>query len=158
MLTFRIHEFETLVVWGSAVRQIKIGGDFATTKNQESAASGSRCHGRSERAPIKKRRWDEDKKAAQDRETAWLHRVIVGSRDVNHEGADPKRTKQCQNMLGGIGQSARFRAGTVTANDKKSLHDYRDLNDPDDGKLKWPAESGVVSQVSGHSVDRHPDK
>src|SRR5690349_5777582 len=61
-------------------------------------------------------------------------------------------------MLRGIGKSPRLRARTVTANDKKSLHDYHDLNDPDDGKFKWSAESGVVSHESSRSVDRDPDK
>src|SRR5438309_4655862 len=143
MLTFRIHEFETLVVWGSAVRQIKIGGHPAATKNQERTACRRRRHVRSQPSPIKERRRDEHEKAAQDRKAARLHRVIVGSGHVNHEGADPKRTKQGQNMLRGIGQAARLRSGTVPANDEESLDDYRNLNDLNDGKLKRPGESGV---------------
>src|SRR4030095_141521 len=131
MLSFRIDKLEALMVWRAAIDAVKIGRDFATTKHQESAASRSGRDVRSQPSPIKEGRWNEDEKAAQDRKTTGLHRVIVSSRDVNDEGADPKRTKQRQNMLGGIGQSPRFCARTVTANDKKSLHDYRDLNDPD---------------------------
>src|SRR5207248_10340497 len=136
MLTFRIHEYETLVVWVSAVRQIKIGCHLAATKHQERAVGRRRRHVRSQPSPIKERRRDEHEKAAQDRETARLHRVIIGSRDVNHESADPKRTKQGQNMLRGIGQAPRFCARTVPANDEESLDDYRDLNDLNDRKLK----------------------
>src|SRR5256885_5618334 len=62
--------------------------------------------------------------------------LFRSSRDVNHQGAHTKCAKQRQNMLRGIGQSPCLRARTVTANDKKSLHDYCDLNDPDDGEFK----------------------
>src|SRR5436309_13949924 len=144
MLAFWIDKLEPLLVWRGAIDAVKFGRHLAATKNQERTACRRRRGVRSERAPIKKRRWDENQKTAQDREAAWLHGVIVGSRDVNHEGADPKRTKQCQNMFRRIGQSARFRSGTVPPNDEESLDDYRNLNDLNDGKLKRPGESGVI--------------
>src|SRR5438132_11363470 len=50
---FRIDEFKTLVIWGSAVGPIKIGGHLATTKHQESAARRRRRHVGAQPAPIK---------------------------------------------------------------------------------------------------------